>query len=259
MNVLIVEDEALAVERLEKLLYELEADIKVVGVTGNVEDTVKWLADNPPPDLLLMDVELGDGHSFEVFNQTVVNTPVIFTTSYDEYAIQAFKVNSIDYLLKPINQEELRQSIQKFKSLNRSFQYPAKTTETLVRLETLIRQLASDRFNYRERFLVKNGNRYVSLQTEKIAYFYFEDRLTFLKNWKNEKFIADFSLDELEQMLSPKFFFRANRQFIVHIDSVVGMQDYFNNKLVVTLNPPSEHQVLVSREKSTLFKTWMGK
>ncbi len=213
MKVLVVEDESLAVERIRKLLLQVESQAEILAVTNSVAETVRWLQTHPKPDLILMDIELADGQSFEVFNRVTVNSPVIFTTSYDEYAIRAFKVNSIDYLLKPIRQEELKNSLQKYHYLKQQFREPDEPA--LSRIEQLIRQLSPTPPEYRSRFLVKTGSRYVSLETNDIAYFYYEDRLTFLKTQKNQQFIIDFSLDELEQMLAPQFFFRANRQYLV--------------------------------------------
>ncbi|HEX8530493.1 MAG TPA: LytTR family DNA-binding domain-containing protein [Cytophagales bacterium] len=257
MRVLIVEDEELAVERILKLLAEVESTAVVAGVTASIEATVAWLQGNPRPDLILMDIELADGQSFEIFNRVAVQSPVIFTTSYDEYAIRAFKVNSIDYLLKPVKREELRAALDKLRALAQQL-HPAGEPPA-DRIEQLIRGLAQPVKEYRERFLVKLGQRYVSLETGDIAYFYYEDRLTFLKTWKNERHLVDYTLDELEAMLPPKTFFRANRQCIVHIRAVHNIHSYFNHKLKLTLLPESEAEVLVSRERATEFKAWMGK
>lgn len=257
MNVLIVEDEALAVERIQKVLAEVESAALVVGVTDSVVTTVAWLQANPQPDLILMDIELADGQSFEIFNRVSVLSPVVFTTSYDEYAIRAFKVNSIDYLLKPVKREELRASLEKLRHL--TGQSHASADAHVSRLEQFIRGLVHPQKEYRERFLTKSGQRYLSIPTDEIAYFYYEERLTFLKTWKNERHLVDYTLDELEGMLVPKTFFRVNRQYILHIGSVKDIHAYFNHKLKLTLQPPAPEEVLVSRERATEFKHWMGK
>jgi DNA-binding LytR/AlgR family response regulator len=203
-----------------------------------------------------MDIELSDGQSFEIFNQVPVTSPVIFTTSYDEYAIRAFKVNSIDYLLKPVKIEELKAGIEKLKNLSHHLPSPSIPP---FQIDQLIEVLRQPKKEFRERFLVKAGQRLVSVETEDIAYFYFTNRVTYIKTWKNEKYILDYNLDELEQMLEPQTFFRANRQFILHIRSVKNIHTYFNHKLKLTLQPPADEEVLVSREKATEFKLWMGK
>ncbi len=254
MNALIIEDEPLAVDRLRQLLLQADPAIQVAGVTDSVEASVAWLQSNPKPDLILMDIELSDGQSFGIFDQVQVSTPVIFTTSYDEYAIRAFKVNSIDYLLKPIKLEYLQAALEKLKSM--SHHLPSSTS---VAIEQLIRQLRQPEKEYRERFLVKSGQRYFSIEVDDIAYFFYHNRVTFLKTWKKEVYYIDYILDELEEMLSPKVFFRANRQFLLHIKCVKDIHTYFNNKLKLTLQPAIEEDVLVSRERAADFKNWMGK
>jgi len=252
MKLLIVEDETLAVNRLRKLLVEIDPKIEVTGVLNSIVSTVDWLSKNPLPDLILMDVELEDGQCFEIFKRVNVTTAVIFTTSYDQYAIEAFKVNSIDYLLKPVGIDDLRNALNKFSTLH-------KPSSSLGTLEQFLQHFQKMNQSYRERFLVKTGSRYVSLETDMIAYFYFQDRVTFIKTWKDENYIVDFSMDELEQLLSPTDFFRVNRQFIVNHRSVTNIQDYFNNKLLLTLKPQASQEVVISRERAAEFKIWMGK
>ncbi|GAB3168271.1 LytR/AlgR family response regulator transcription factor [Telluribacter humicola] len=258
MKVLLVEDEELAADWLRKILDEVEPTAVLAGITDSIESTVEWLQANPPPDLILMDIELADGQSFEIFNRVQVRSPVVFTTSYDEYAIRAFKVNSIDYLLKPVKRDELRASLEKLRHLAQTLQ--SVVEPPTVPIEQLIRQLSQPvPKEYRERFLLKSGNRYISLETGEIAYFYFENRLTFLRTWKDERYMVDYNLDELEEMLHPKTFFRANRQYILHIKSVKNIHSYFNHKLKLILQPDTEDEVLVSRERATAFKNWMGR
>ena len=252
MKLLIVEDETLAVNRLRKLLVEIDPKIEVIAAVNSIVSTVDWLSKNHLPDLILMDVELADGQCFEIFKRVNVTTPVIFTTSYDQYAIEAFKVNSIDYLLKPVGIDDLRNALNKFSTLH-------KPSSSLGTLEQFLQHFQKMNQSYRERFLVKTGSRYVSLETDMIAYFYFQDRVTFIKTWKDENYIVDFSMDELEQLLSPTDFFRVNRQFIVNHRSVTNIQDYFNNKLLLTLKPQASQEVVISRERAAEFKIWMGK
>ena len=252
MKLLIVEDEKLAVNRLRKLLVEIDPKIEVTAAVNSIVSTVDWLSKNHLPDLILMDVELADGQCFEIFKRVNITSPVIFITSYDQYAIQAFKVNSVDYLLKPVGIDDLRNALNKFSTLHK----PSSSSGTL---EQFLQHFQKMNQSYRERFLVKTGSRYISLETDMIAYFYFQDRVTFIKTWKDENYIVDFSLDELVQLLSPTYFFRVNRQFIIHHRSVTNIQDYFNNKILLTLKPQASQEVVVSRERSAEFKTWMGK
>jgi two-component system LytT family response regulator len=254
MNVLIIEDEPLAVSRLQQLLQDADASMQVAGVTDSIEASVAWLQENPKPDLILMDIELSDGQSFEIFDQVPVKSPVIFTTSYDEYAIQAFKVNSIDYLLKPIKPEDLQAALDKLK--NFSYHLP---TAAPAAIEQLLRQLRPPQSEYRERFLVKSGQRYFSIAVDDIAYFFYRNRVTFLKTWKKEVYYLEYILDELEEMLSPRLFFRANRQFLLHVKSVKEIHTELNNKLRLTLQPDIDEEVLVSRDRAPEFKAWMGK
>ncbi|HET7896258.1 MAG TPA: LytTR family DNA-binding domain-containing protein [Flavisolibacter sp.] len=254
MNVLIIEDEPLAVDRLHQLLAEADPTLQVAGVTDSVETSVSWLQFNPKPDLILMDIELSDGQSFAIFEQVKVSSPVIFTTSYDEYAIQAFKVNSIDYLLKPVKREDLDIALDKFRNLGRHL-----PTGPSAAIEHLLRQLRKPEKEYRDRFLVKSGQRYYSIEADDIAYFFYQNRVTFLKTWKKDVYYIDYILDELEDMLPPKTFFRANRQFLLHIKSVRDIHTDSNNKLRLTLQPPIDEDVLVSRERAPEFKAWMGK
>jgi two-component system, LytTR family, response regulator LytT len=254
MNVLIIEDEPLAADRLRQLLSQADASMQVVGVNDSVEASVAWLQSHPKPDLILMDIELSDGQSFAIFDQVAVTTPVIFTTSYDEYAIQAFKVNSIDYLLKPVKPEDLQAAINKLKTIGNHLPFAQSAA-----VEQLLRHLHRPEAAYRERFLVKSGQRYFSIEVDDIAYFFFRNRVTFLKTWKKESYYIDYVMDELEEMLPPQDFFRANRQYLVHVKSVKDIHPFFNNKLKLTLHPAAEEDVLVSRERAADFKNWMGK
>ncbi len=254
MNVLIVEDEPLAVQKLSKLLLEVAPELRISGITDGIESTVEWLQANPNPDLILMDIELCDGQSFEIFNQMEVKSPVIFTTSYDEYAIQAFRVNSVDYLLKPIKKEELERALRKYEQINSA------QTQT-IDISKLVSEL--QRHNqlreYRSRFLVKLGQRLIPIEITDISYFYTEEGITFLMTRDRVKHLIDYTLDELEQQLDPKYYFRINRQYILGIKSVVQIHNYFNGKLKLDLKPSVEKEVTVSRERVGDFKEWMGK
>lgn len=252
MKILIVEDEELAVKKLQKTLELVNPDAEVVGFADSIKSTVEWLQDNPQPDLILMDIELADGQSFEIFNLVEVKSPVIFTTSYDEFALKAFKVNSVDYLLKPIQKDELKSALDKYQKMK---------TGSDVNLDVLVRELQQklQPREYRKRFLVKHGQKLVSVEIGEIAYFYSDGRLNFFKTTDNRKFVVDYTMDELEEMLDPAEYFRISRSFYVSVSSIEKIDDYFGNRLILALRPAVDKEALVSREKVTDFKKWMGK
>jgi two-component system response regulator LytT len=259
MKVLIVEDEQLAVAKLTQTLNKVDPNAEVIGVTESIAASVKWLqAHSGQPDLILMDIELADGQSFAIFDQVQVNCPVIFTTSYDEYALRAFKVNSIDYLLKPIQQDELRAALQKLENFrSRS----AASEDQVLKIEKLVSELQKQAGiqEFRKRFLVKHLQKLLSIEVETIAYFYSEDRVNFFKTGDGRAFIVDYTMDEIEDMIDPQRFFRTGRALIVSIESVGQMEPYFGNRLALKLKPSFEKEALVSREKVNDFKVWMGK
>lgn len=258
MKILIVEDEELAVKKLQKTLLSVDETAEVVGVTDSIKGTVEWLQFNQSPDLILMDIELADGQSFEIFNLMPVKTPVIFTTSYDEYALKAFKVNSIDYLLKPIQKEELQAALDKFKQVTAAAASEAKPD---VNIGNLIKELQEklQPKEYRKRFLVKQAQKLVSIDVGDIAYFYSDGRLNFFKTCDNKKYVVDYTMDELEDMLDPDRYFRTSRSFYVSVNCIDQIHDYFGNRLLLHLSPAVDKEVLVSREKVMDFKRWMGK
>ena len=254
MKVLIVEDEELAAKKLRKILTSIDPGAEVVGVTDSIRGTVEWLQEHPQPDLILMDIELGDGQSFEIFNLTPVKSPVIFTTSYDEFALKAFKVNSLDYLLKPVQKEELEAALGKFRKLNNN-------NNNDINIDNLVRELQQKLRprEFRKRFLVKHGQKLASIEIDDIEYFYSDGRLNFFKTGDNRKYVVDYTMDELEDMLDPEKYFRISRSFYVSIRSVEKIDDYFGNRLILGLKPAVDKEVLVSREKVTEFKKWLGK
>jgi len=255
MRILIVEDEELAVKKLQKTLLAIDRMVEIVGVTDSIKSTVDYIRSNPPPDLILMDIELADGQSFEVFNMVPVKGPVIFITSYDEYALKAFKVNSVDYLLKPVQKEELEAALNKYKELNSA------GTKDNSDISNLIKELQNklQPKEYRKRFLVKQAQKLVSIEVDDIAYFYSDGRLNFFKTRDNRKFVVDYTMDELSDMLDPDKFFRISRSFYVSADSIDQIHDYFGNRLLLNLQPALDKEALVSREKVMDFKRWMGK
>jgi two-component system, LytTR family, response regulator LytT len=260
MKILIVEDEDLAVKKIQKTLSAVDSEVVVTGITDSIKSTVEWLQQHPQPDLILMDIELADGQSFEIFNLVDVKSPVVFTTSYDEYALKAFKVNSIDYLLKPVQKDELQAALNKYKKMKDS--YSAETSEkTDVSLDSLVKELQRklQPKEFRKRFLVKHAQKLVSIEIDEIAYFFSDGRLNFFKTTDNRKFVVDYTMDELEDMLDPEQYFRVSRSFYVSVNCIEKIDDYFGNRLILQLKPAVDKEALVSREKVTDFKKWMGK
>ncbi len=260
MKILIIEDEELAVKKLRKTLAAVDEEAIVAGTADSIKAAVEWLQENPKPDLILMDIELADGQSFEIFNLVEVKSPVVFTTSYDEYALKAFKVNSIDYLLKPVQQEELAAALSKYKKLKNIYAGKENTTGGF-NMDSLVKELQQklQPKEYRKRFLVKQGQKLVSVDVEEIAYFFSDGRLNFFRTSDNRKFVVDYTMDDLEEMLDPESYFRISRSFYVSIASVDKIDDYFGNRLILGLKPAVDKEALVSREKVTDFKKWMGK
>ena len=258
MKILIVEDEELAVKKLQKTLFAVDETAQIAGVTDSIKGTVEWLQTNTSPDLILMDIELADGQSFEIFNLMPVKAPVIFTTSYDEYALKAFKVNSIDYLLKPIQKEELQAALEKFRQMTHAAPVDGKAD---LNIDNLIKELQQklQPKEYRKRFLVKQAQKLVSIDVGDIAYFYSDGRLNFFKTSDNKKYVVDYTMDELEDMLDPGKYFRTSRSFYVSVNCIDQIHDYFGNRLLLHLSPAVDKEVLVSREKVMDFKRWMGK
>jgi two-component system response regulator LytT len=258
MQVLIIEDEGLAVEKQLKTIAEIDSSLHVAGTTDSIEASVDWLETHQAPDLILMDIELADGQSFEIFNRVEVKSPVIFTTSYDEYAIKAFKVNSVDYLLKPVKKEDLSGSLAKLARLQQLY---SGNPLPVPDFKSLIKELQEQNKpkEYRDRFLVKHGQRLISIETDDIAFFYTDQKVNFFKTKNNGKYIVEYTIDELENFVHPKKFFRINRQFLVSIASIENMHNYFNGRLLLHLKPAIDKEVILSRERVNDFKDWMGK
>jgi len=252
MKVLIIEDEKAASDRMQRLLKTIDNEIEIITVIDTVEEAINWFANNLHPDLVFMDIQLLDGLSFEIFSEVDVKAPVIFATSFNNYAIQAFKVNGIDYILKPVDIEELKKSLNKFKLLKSNF---SKNGEKQV--EALYKSMNISASNYKNRFLLKRGQSFVSLASEDIYCFYIENQLVSLIAKNKEPYSVDYTLDELEQILNPELFFRANRQCIINIKAIATVHNYFNSKLKVILNIPFENEIIISREKASTFKNWL--
>ena len=253
MTTLIIEDEEPAYRRLHKMMKELEPGHTLLNQIVSVSSAVKWFKDNEAPDLIISDIQLSDGISFDIFKQVDIKCPVIFTTAYDQYAIEAFKVNSIDYLLKPVKKEELEKAVTKFKSLTPATAAPAIDINKL--LQSLQPAAGAE---YKKRFVVRYGEHIKTIDIEEVVYFYTEDKATFLCTKDARRFVVDFNLDTLDSILDPKIFFRINRQFIISIHSIAEMFAYSKSRVLIKLNPAAKHETIVSTERSADFKHWLG-
>lgn len=259
MKILIIEDERLAVEKLLLLLQKARPQAYIMGILDSIASATAWFAEQTQqPDLILMDIELGDGQSFAIFDKVSVESPVIFITSYDEYALKAFKVNSIDYLLKPIQLGELQSALEKF-DRTRTFYSSANRQQNDIRSLFLELQKTPTPATYRKRFLVKHLQKFTPIEVSRIAYFFYEDRVTFFKTPDDTNYIVDYSLDEIETMLDPDLFFRINRGMLVSIGSIQQINPYFGNRLELKLSPHHDPKTIVSREKVGDFKAWLGR
>lgn len=252
MKVLIVEDEKAAVRRLIGLLKGLESIVEVTGITDSIKSTVNWLRDNDRPDLAFFDIQLADGISFEIFNRVDVECPVIFTTAYDQYALRAFEVNSIDYLLKPIDQEKLERAIRKYLKWTGAGKSKVIDPQTFSDIREMIRT-----GGYKERFVVKYGEHLRSIPAVEISHIKSESKATFLITRGNRKFLTDHSLDQLENMIDPGQFFRINRRYIIRIDSIQDIISYSNSRLRLKLKTADDPDMIVAREKVGEFKSWL--
>jgi two-component system LytT family response regulator len=258
MKVLIIEDESPAARRLKQLLSACPHNIEVISIIESIAHAVDWISSNSSPDLIFMDIQLADGQSFEIFNHATINCPVIFTTAYDEYALKAFKLNGIEYLLKPIAQEDLNQALNKYLMLKKENSKPS-LNENNVNYELLDRFIQEIGTNkpYKSRLLIKIGDKMMTLPVDQIAYFISEDKLVHAISFDGKKHPLDYSLEDLETMLDPKSFFRINRQFIAKINAIQSVHNYFNGKLKLFLTPTTSKEVVVSREKANQFKQWL--
>jgi DNA-binding LytR/AlgR family response regulator len=246
MKVLIIEDEKPAADKLKRMLTDKVEEIIILDTIETVEGSINWFMNNPAPDLIFMDIQLNDGISFEIFESVKITAPVIFTTAYDEYAIRAFKVNSIDYLLKPIEAAALLKSIEKFRTL-----YPAGRTDH-NKIDLLYSQLVK---KFKTRFFIKFGSHCRSVITEDIKYFFIVERSTFIKTFPGKIFDVDYSLEQLEKMLDPEKFFRINRKYIIKLTAITDIITWSSNRLKIKLaNEDENYDIIVSREKVAEFK-----
>jgi two-component system, LytTR family, response regulator len=253
MKVLIVEDEKAAVRRLKILLGEMNETIEVAGICDTVKKSVEWLRENNP-DLAFLDIQLADSVSFEIFNQVEVSFPVIFTTAYDQYALRAFEVNSIDYLLKPIRKEQLERALKKYRQLTGHAGKNVVDRQTLTEVREMIRT-----GGFKERFVVRYGDHLKSIPADTIHYFISESKATFIVTFENKRYLTDHSLEEVERMVDPVCFFRINRKYIIRFEAIRDIIAWSNSRLRLHLTITDDPGMIVAREKVGIFKEWLEK
>lgn len=254
ISIIIIEDEVLAAERLATLIHQYDAEIEILDQLDSVEDAVIWFNQNESPDLAFFDIQLADGLSFEIFEQTNIECPVIFTTAFDEYALKAFKVNSIDYLLKPINPEELKRAMEKyhtqFKKQDTALQLP-----DLGMFQQAMQMITR---KYKSRFMVKAGSKLSAVPVSEVDYFFSKHKITWLRTRDGKKHEVDYKLEQLETLLDPSLFFRLNRKYITSFEAIASVTAFSNSRLKVLFNQPeNKEDILISREKVKAFKDWM--
>lgn len=250
-KILIIEDEALAAKRLSRMLKELMPESEIVGSCDSIASSIRFLQSTPLPDLIMLDIQLGDGLSFEIFRQVEINCPVIFTTAYDEFVLKAFELNSIDYLLKPINKDLLQNSLLKYEKLR---QYAVSPDIT-----ALLPLLGKDNKTYKKRFLIAIADKLVSLTTDNIAYFYSLEKATFIVDYKGMQYAIEPSLDKLEELVDPDQFFRINRQYIVSSTTIDKMVLLSKSRIKLHLKAATTEEILVSSARTHEFKEWMDR
>ena len=251
MRILIVEDEVMAAERMQEMVLEAIPNAKIVAILDSIRSAVKWFSEHEKPELAFFDIQLADGLSFEIFDQVEVSCPVIFTTAYDEYALKAFKVNSIDYLLKPIDEKELQAAIEKYQNLhtrNGMGESSVKDIDNVLRLLTK---------KYKSRFVIKVGERIRSIPVEEILCFYSMAKASYIQTTDDRHYVIDHSIEQVEALIDPEQFFRVNRKYIVALDGITDIISHSNSRLKIKLKHPTEEEIIVAREKVKEFKLWL--
>lgn len=252
MRVVIIEDEKPNVLRLKKLLAEIDAGIEVVATLDTVSGSVQWFRENEAPDVALMDIRIGDGLSFDIFSKVNVPCPVIFTTAYDEYAVRAFKVNSLDYLLKPVEKDDLQQALTKV-----NMEKPQQETSTLV--QQLLELVNKKQQAFRTRFMIPFRDGYKTVNVAEVDFIHYSHTITYLVLQDGTQLPISLTMEELEEQLNPEGFFRVNRQHIIHAGSIDSIQNYSGSKLRILLKRDPQREIMVSREKVPLFKQWLDR
>ena len=253
MTVLIIEDEPNAAEYLQRLVEELVSGVVIVGKIDSVRKSVDWFNRNDPPDVVLMDIQLADGISFRIFEQCEVKSPVIFTTAFEEYAIKAFKVNSIDYILKPVDKNELNTALKKIRT---NYGQHADREQVLEKMSEMVRILTK---KYKTRFVTKVGEHLRTIEVDEILFFHSQDKTTFCVTRDKRSLVLDYTLDQLEEMMNPSLFYRINRKYLVSAGAIQDIVSYSNSRLKLVLKGSQDHDVIVARERVQDFKNWLDK
>ncbi len=251
MKVLIIEDEQRTALNLQAILSDLDPGIEVLGIVDSVEGAIHYFQTHPSPELIFMDIQLADGQSFEIFQEVRIECPVVFCTAFDEYALQAFQVNGVDYILKPFDRESVGRALSKVKNLQNFFQQGPAGLEKLAELINKMKP------TYKTSFLVGHRDKLLPIAASDIAYFYIEHEITFLNTYEGRRYVVNHTLDELEKSLDPRQFYRANRQFLVNYKAVSEVEHYFARKLLLKLNAVTKEPIVVSKAKASEFLSWM--
>ncbi|HPF50340.1 MAG TPA: LytTR family DNA-binding domain-containing protein [Draconibacterium sp.] len=251
MNVLIFEDEKHSAQRLVQLLQKYDENIQILDIIGSVKDGIQWYRSHSLPDLVFQDIVLNDGNCFEIFNDVKVDAPIIFTTAFNDFALRSFKVNSIDYVVKPYDYEDIKAAIDKYRKFRELFLVPEK--------ELLKQILFSEKPEVKKRFLIKIGDRYRSLKSDEIARFEYDEGLTFAVTFDNSRFPVNYSIDQLSQVLDSELFFQINRKYIVNNECIRNIHTWFSSRFKLELNPKTNEDIIVSRERAKDFKTWLDR
>jgi len=249
ITILIIEDELPAALRLEKLLKSIDPGILIVERIDTVESAVKWFKSNPHPDLIMLDIQLGDGNSFEIFKKVKVESYIIFTTAYDEYAIKAFELNSIDYLLKPVDEKSLSHSLDKFRKF--------RSHNISSNIDNLLDVIEKRDFRFKRRFMVTISGKIKIIETGNIAFFYSKDKNSFLCTTEKRHYPVDYSLDQLEALVNPDLFFRVNRQYIVQYKSIDKIDLLSKSRIRISTSPQADEEILVSTARTSDFRSWL--
>lgn len=256
IKAVIIEDEYPAARLLNNMIHELRPDWEIIMLPGTIEDSVDWFAKHRHPDILFLDIQLTDGISFHFIEQAKPDCMIVFTTAYDEYAVRAFAVNSIDYLLKPIHKERLEETLLRFERFSTS---STEKSNLLQNMEMLLKSFTEKQEKqFRTRFLVSGSKRFYTIQVADIAYFYSEGKVTFAVTDDGKEHIVDFPLNKLEEQLDGRLFFRANRQFILSADSIKSIEPYFHGKVALKVSPPFNGTIIISKEKISPLKMWLN-
>ncbi|WP_192878013.1 MULTISPECIES: LytR/AlgR family response regulator transcription factor [Arenibacter] len=256
LKVLIIEDEIPAQRLLKETLQEINFETEVIGCLNSIKSAVAWFENNPHPEIVLLDIQLSDGLSFEIFKQVKIESTIIFTTAFDEYAIQAFKVNSIDYLLKPVEKDELQTAFEKYQHYNKQF---IKEQHSNIDFSELASLIKSEKTEYRKRFLIQSNESFFHLSIEDIAFFYSMQGITFAVTLEKREYPVNFSLESLKEQLHPDNFFKINRQFIMSMDAIKRVHSYFNGKLKLEIIPSHTEDIIIGKDKAAAFKRWLDK